>query len=73
MSRIDGALGAEKWSTCADRRADDKTPFGPKQVIYQFYSAARAVAYLGCFAAKFEAYEVHGARSSRTLKMVKFA
>lgn len=68
-----GACGSEKWSTCADRRADDKTPFGPKQVIYQFLSAARAVAYLGCFAAKFEAYEVHGARLSRPLTMVKSA
>lgn len=69
VSRLHGIFGAETRPSYADASVDATAPFDPKQVVYEVFGPAGAVADIGYFDVNSEPQQVDGARLPWSLKI----
>jgi hypothetical protein len=69
VSRVHGIFGSEKRPLYADGQVQDTKPFNPKQVIYEVFGSAGAVAAISYFDVNSEPDQVDGACLPWSLKI----
>jgi hypothetical protein len=69
VSRVHGIFGSEKRPSYADGQVQDTKPFNPKQVIYEVFGSAGAVAAISYFDVNSEPDQVDGACLPWSLKI----
>jgi hypothetical protein len=62
VSRIHGFFGSEKRPSYVDGQVEDATPHNPKQLVYEVFGPAGAVADINYFDANTVPQQVNGAR-----------